>query len=325
MKILQTVKKVPGGMMVVPLLLGILVNTLCPKLLQMGGLTTSLWGPGAAGTGIAITMFCVGSQINVRQAGEVLKRGIVLTLAKFLAGAVVGILIGKIFGLGGILGISSLAIVSSVTNSNGGLYMSLAATYGSPEDVGANSILSINDGPFLTMLAFGLSGMANIPFISLVAAILPVFVGMILGNIDRDIAEFLKPGGAILIPFFAFSLGSGISVANLVSGGVRGIALGLFCVVWSGFVCILADKFINKRPGYAGAAIATAAGNCVATLKIIAEVSPNFAPYVESATVQCAAAVVVTVILVPILTATVAKIWGNNEEFEKRKVASKAS
>lgn len=140
MKILQTVKKVPGGMMVVPLLLGILVNTLCPKLLQMGGLTTSLWGPGAAGTGIAITMFCVGSQINVRQAGEVLKRGIVLTLAKFLAGAVVGILIGKIFGLGGILGISSLAIVSSVTNSNGGLYMSLAATYGSPEDVGANSI-----------------------------------------------------------------------------------------------------------------------------------------------------------------------------------------
>ena len=123
MKILQTVKKVPGGMMVVPLLLGILVNTLCPKLLQMGGLTTSLWGPGAAGTGIAITMFCVGSQINVRQAGEVLKRGIVLTLAKFLAGAVVGILIGKIFGLGGILGISSLAIVSSVTNSNGGLYM----------------------------------------------------------------------------------------------------------------------------------------------------------------------------------------------------------
>lgn len=34
MKILQTVKKVPGGMMVVPLLLGILVNTLCPKLLQ---------------------------------------------------------------------------------------------------------------------------------------------------------------------------------------------------------------------------------------------------------------------------------------------------
>ena len=65
--------------------------------------------------------------------------------------------------------------------------------------------------------------------------------------------------------------------------------------------------------------------NCVATPKIIAEVSPNFAPYVESATVQCAAAVVVTVILVPILTATVAKIWGNNEEFEKRKVASKAS
>lgn len=321
MKILQTVKKVPGGMMVVPLLLGVLVNTFCPWFLKLGGLTSSLWGSGSAGVGIAITMFCVGSQINLRQAGEVVKRGAVLLIAKFLAGAVLGIVIGKVFGLGGILGISSLALVSSITNSNGGLYMSLAATYGSPEDVGANSLLSINDGPFLTMVAFGLSGMASIPLTSLVAAILPVLVGMILGNIDRDIADFLKPGGALLIPFFAFCLGAGISIGNLISGGIRGVALGFLCVVWSGGICILADKFINRRPGYAGAAVATAAGNCVATPALIAEISPNFAPYVESATVQCAAAVVVTVILVPILTASVVKLWGNNEEFEAKKAA----
>ena len=36
--------------------------------------------------------------------------------------------------------------------------MSLSATYGSPTDVGAQSLLGINDGPFLTLLAFGMYG-----------------------------------------------------------------------------------------------------------------------------------------------------------------------
>lgn len=323
MKILQTVKKIPGGLMVVPLLLGVLVNTFIPQFLTLGGLTTALWGPAGANTAIAITMFCIGAQINFRQAGEVLKRGAVLLLAKFVAGAVLGIIIGKTLGLGGILGISALAIVSAVTNSNGGLYMSLAVTYGSPEDVGAQSLLSINDGPFLTMLAFGATGMANIPLASLAAAILPVLIGMILGNLDREIADFLAPASAILIPFFAFCLGAGISIGNLIAGGIRGILLGVICVGWSGLVCILADKFISRRPGYAGAAIASAAGNCVATPALVASVAPEFEPYVEAATVQCAAAVVVSVILVPLLTAWAAKRWGNDEEFEARKAAKR--
>ena len=73
MKILKTVQKVPGGLMVIPLLLGVFINTCFPWILDMGGLTTALWGSGAASTGIAITCFCVGTQINVRQAGEVLR------------------------------------------------------------------------------------------------------------------------------------------------------------------------------------------------------------------------------------------------------------
>lgn len=171
MKILQTVKKIPGGLMVVPLLLGMIVNTFCPGVLEIGGLTTALWGSAYASTGIAITCFCVGTQINFRQAGEVLKRGSVLLIAKFVAGATIGILVGKVFGLGGVLGISAVAMVSAITNSNGGLYISLASTYGDAEDVGAQSLLAINDGPFLTMIAFSASGLANIPLINLVAAI----------------------------------------------------------------------------------------------------------------------------------------------------------
>lgn len=319
MKILALVKKVPGGLMVVPLLLGVLVNALVPDILSMGGLTQALWGPAAANTAIAICMFCVGSQINVRQAGEVLKRGGVLLIAKFAAGALVGILVANTAGTAGVFGLSAVAIVAAITNSNGGLYLSLVGSFGDSKDLGAQSLLCINDGPFLTMLAFGASGIADIPVMSLVAAILPVAIGMLLGNLDRDIADFLAPAQSILIPFFAFCLGAGISLANLFVGGMQGILLGVFCVAWSGLVCILADRFINRRPGYAGAAVSSVAGNAVGTPALLAAAAPAMEPYVESATAQCAAAVIVSIILVPILTSWVARKWGNSEAFEAKK------
>ena len=270
MKILKTVQKVPGGMMVIPLLLGVILNTVCPSLLQAGGYVTALWSSGGANTAIAIFLFCVGAQIQLRQGGQILKRGFVLLFAKFLAGAVLGWVIGAIFGTAGVLGLSTLAIISAVTNSNGGLFMSLAGTFGDDTDIAAQAILNINDGPFLTLVAVGASGMADIPLQSILCAVAPILVGLILGNLDKDIADFLKPGLNVLIPFFAFCLGAGISLGNLVTGGLSGILLGVICVAWSGLFCILADKFILKRPGYAGAALSSAAGNCVATPAAVA-------------------------------------------------------
>lgn len=323
MKILAFVKKVPGGLMVVPLLLGVLVATLIPQVLQVGGLTTALWGPAGAGTAIAISMFCVGSQIDIRQAGEVLKRSAVLLISKYAAGALVGIVIAKTVGMQGIMGISVVAIVAAITNSNGGLYMSLSGTYGDHKDVAAQSLLSINDGPFLTMLTVGVAGLANIPLMDLLAAVAPVLIGMILGNLDRDISEFLAPAVSILIPFFAFCLGAGISVGNLLKGGVQGIILGVACVAISGTVCILADRYINKRPGYAGASVSSVAGNAVGTPALLAAAAPSLLPFQESATVQVASAVIVTVVLVPILTAWTVKKWGDGKTFDAKKSEKK--
>ena len=92
--------------------------------------------------------------------------------------------------------------------------MSLAGTFGDDTDIAAQAILNINDGPFLTLVAVGASGMADIPLQSILCAVAPILVGLILGNLDKDIADFLKPGLNVLIPFFAFCLGAGISLAT---------------------------------------------------------------------------------------------------------------
>ena len=129
MKILDSVKKVPGGLMVVPLLLGAVINTFFPEIMALGGLHSAFFSKAAATPAIAFFLVCVGAQIDFRNAPEAIKRGGVLLLTKFLAGALFGYAVAKLCGPAGFLGISSLAIISSVTNSNGGLFMALAGEF----------------------------------------------------------------------------------------------------------------------------------------------------------------------------------------------------
>ena len=295
--------------MVVPLLLGSVINMVFPEILDIGGLTTATFATGAASF-IGCSLLCVGSQITITQIGEPLKRSVVLLAAKFLAGFVPTLLVAKLFGPAGILGITPLMLLSAVTNSNGGLYLGLMGEFGDETDLAAQSLLGINDGPFLTLLGMGLAGLTTFNVTALLASVGTLIVGIVLGNLDDDIAKFLKPGVVLMIPFLAFCLGTGINLKNVASGGVIGIVLGLLTVVLSFIFVVGADKFILRRPGYAGAALCTAAGNAVATPKILGEISPALADQVPAATTAVAAAVIVTVLLVPIVTSYAARKWG---------------
>lgn len=310
MKILQTVKKVPGGLMVVPLFLGAIINMLFPELLNIGGMTTATFKTGA-GSFIGASLLCVGSQITVTKIGEPLKRGFVLLLAKFLAGFITTMLVAKIWGPNGVLGLTPLMLLAAVTNSNGGLYLGLMTQLGDENDLGAQSLLGINDGPFLTLLGMGLSGLASFDAIALVASVGTLIVGIILGNLDHDIRDFLEPGILFTLPFLSFCLGTGLNLKNIATGGVVGIALGLAVVVLSALFIFPADRYILKRPGYAAFALCTTAGNAVAVPAILAEVDPSLAGQVESATAAVATAVIVTAIITPILTSYAAKKYGS--------------
>lgn len=307
MKLLKAINKVPGGLMVIPLLLGATINTFFPGVLQIGGFTTALFKQGAMPL-IALFLLCNGAQITIKQAGVSLAKGTALTLVKFLIGAILGWFTGKFLGEAGLLGLSSLAIIAAVTNSNGGLYTALASQYGEPADVGAIAILSINDGPFLTMVAMGVSGLANIPFIALVAVIVPIIIGMILGNLDEDWKKFLEPGQRLLIPFFAFPLGAALDFKTIFKAGLPGLLLGLITVIFTGIAGYYTIKLLFKENKAVGAAIGTTAGNAVATPAAVAAVDPNLAPLVGAATAQVAASVIITAILCPLLVSYLDKI-----------------
>ena len=81
MQIYRAVTRVPGGMMVVPLFLGMSINTFAPNLLKIGGFTQALTGVGYP-TILGMYLFTVGTKMTVRAAPKMMLRGFGILLAK---------------------------------------------------------------------------------------------------------------------------------------------------------------------------------------------------------------------------------------------------
>lgn len=302
-KIKAFLEKVPGGMMVVPLLIAATINTFAPDLLRIGNFTQALFVDGSS-TLIALFLLCTGAQINLRNVGVSLGKGATLLATKWVVGAVVGLIAYIFADSNGLwLGLAPIAIIAAMTNSNGGLYVALVGQYGGKTDRAAYSLLALNDGPFFTMVAlaiFGAMGFVNGMFsvVSFISVLLPIIVGMVLGNLDEEMRKFLDKGSSMLIPFFAFALGMGIDFGSIIHGGLGGVILGLLTVFATGTAGYFVFKAFKWNP-IAGASEGSTAGNAVATPAAIAAASSSFAANVELATVQVAASVVTTAILLP--------------------------
>lgn len=297
--------------MVVPLLLAATINTLFPDLLRIGGFTEALF-VNSAGALIALFLLIAGTQINLRTARASVAKGVTLLVVKWLVGALVGLLAYWLADNNGLfLGLAPIAIIGAMTNSNGGLYIALAGQYGKEEDKAAYPFLALSDGPFLTMVAlsiFGAMGFAEGMFsaTSFIAVLLPLAVGIVLGNLDKEMGDFLYKGSDKLVPFFAFALGMGINFNAIIKGGLSGIMLGVITVILTGGGLYVLFKMLGWNP-IVGAAEGSTAGNAVGTPAAIAAANVAFAPIAELATVQIAASVVTTAILLPIFIGFLSK------------------
>ena len=300
MKIYRFINRVPGGLMVVPLFIGMVINTFFPTLLQIGGFTQALSGVGYP-TVLGMYLFTVGTKMTVRAAPRMLARGFGLLAAKVGTATLFALVVAHVFD-GNILGLSTLAVMVAMSDTNGGMFLALTGVMGNKDDSGTYVVQSIETGPFLTMLIFVGTGLAVIPWLTMVSVIAPIVVGAILGNLDEDLKQFFGTHEPIIVPFMAFTLGQTINLKSVVTAGLPGVALGVTVLVVTGTVCIVADRLLGGS-GVAGAAASSTAGNSAAVPQAVALADTSFAPVAAAATVQVTASVIVTAILTPLLTA----------------------
>lgn len=300
--IYATMQRIPGGLMLLPLILGAIIGTFAPDALSIGGFTTALFKNSALPL-IALLIFATGTQVNMRTGGPVLATAGTILLMKTIVPATLIIILARFVGLDGIWGVSILAMLAAFDNSNGGLWLAYTGQYGEARDRGAYVASAVNDGPFFSLLFLGASGMADIPLIAFVAALVPFLLGVAVGNLDVQWRNVLKPVPNIVIPFFAFALGTAIDLQSIVTGGISGLILGLVISPITGGLVYLGYRYILRRGGKSGLGFAagTTAGNAIATPAVVAAADPTFQQYVGTATAQVAACVLISSILAPIL------------------------
>jgi 2-keto-3-deoxygluconate permease len=324
----RAIEAVPGGMMVVPLLVGALIATFFPGTPKFFGSFTGALFSGAL-TILAVFYVCMGASIDFRATPYIVKKGGTLLFVKVGIAVLLGLVFGRVLGeapvtAGMFAGLSTLAVVASMNDTNGGLYMALMGQYGRPRDVGAYTIMSLESGPFLTMLTLGIAGLSAFPWQTLVGAVLPLFVGMIIGNLDREMRDFLSRAIPVMIPFFAFALGAGLDLSKVWQAGLLGLAMGVAVVVFTGIPLFFADR-LTGGTGVAGVAAASTAGNAAAVPAIVASANPAYADAAGPATILVAACVVVTAILVPVVTAWTARTFGRPEDATAEQPAEAAA
>ena len=298
---------IPGANILVPLLLGCLLNTLFPDLFKtLGSFTLGMTQQGA-GPLVGAFLLIVGTTISFKSAPAAAARGAIIIAVKQIVVVAVSLLILYVFN-DNLFGISAMVMLAACTGANNAMYAGLMGTMGNEAERGAVAITTLVVGPPVTMIVLGAAGQA------------PIVVGIILGNLFPSFKKMMAPALSAIIVLVFFAMGSTMTFGQLINGGLPGILLGVICSVVFAIPVIAVDK-LTGGTGVAGAAISSCAGANVATPAAMASV--NEAMYggavLATATAQVAACAIVTAILTPLVTS-----WCH-KHFEGQQSNSKAT
>ena len=119
------IERIPGGMVIVPLTVGALIATFAPGTAGFFGSFTGALFTGALPI-LAVFYVCMGSTIPFETLPQVAGKGGVLLGAKVAMGVMAALVMGHFLGTkpietGLLAGLSTLAVVAAINDTNGGL------------------------------------------------------------------------------------------------------------------------------------------------------------------------------------------------------------
>lgn len=307
MNILKTMKRVPGGLLIIPMLLAAIINTFFPNILQIGDPTTAVFTSDATMVLIGMILFISGIQLKLSQVMITLKRAGVLTFSRVIISWIAGWMFINIFGIDGFFGISAVAFVATITSCNPGLYLALMTSYGDNVDSAAFGILNLLAVPILPIMILNSASGVGIDYMNIVATLVPFLLGILLGNLDPNFQKLFSPGTVILLPFLGISFGSYIDLKVAFEAGLSGVFLTLLFLGVCMLPLIYIDRLILGQPGYAAAAICSVAGISLVVPTLAAKINPIYEPYTTKAIAQIAFVVILTSITAPIITKAIVK------------------
>ena len=297
--ILNWIKKVPGGLLLVPMVIVSVINTFCPNLVKIGGATEFLFTNTCTMYVVGLMLFFSGTQCMVSQVKEMVKIGGLLCVIKIVIMIAGCVAVQKVFGLDGFWRISLVTFVAVLASTNPGLYMAL--TSGNPTALSVFSLLNLLVMPAIPVTALNLASGYAMDWNSVISILIPFLIGMVLGNLDDEIRKMFQSGCTIVLPFMGFCLGGSINLIAAVKAGLGGLLCAVLFYVLTWIPLYWAEKKILKREGLVATAMSSIASFTATVPGIAAAANPVFEPYVETAVAQIALASLITCLVTPVL------------------------
>lgn len=298
---LKFMKKIPGGLLLIPMLISALFYTFAPDLLDVGAVSGAFFTKKGINYMLGLICFLSATSLDLRCFKKILRKQGSILLIKFILSLILGILFVKFFGLDGIFGISALAFITGISSLNPALYLAFAQDYGDEDDVAAFGLAEIFCMPAFSILIFSLSKSSTIDWTLLISILIPLIFGLIIGNIDRQMAEFFYPAITIITPIMGWSFGSGINIINAFEASFQGIFLSILFYLLTLPILFFYERKILKENGMTSLGISSIAGVSTSVPEILASSDQSLVGFSQSATSQLAMGVLITSIITPIL------------------------
>lgn len=298
---LKFMRKIPAGTLLIPMLIAALLNTFVPGLFNIGGLTEALFTPKGANYVVGLVSFCSATSIDIKKIASVLKKQGVLLLVKIIVCFIFGYGYISLFGQEGIMGVSAIAFIVAICSVNPSVYLAIVSDYGDKDDKVAFGLVGLVCIPAFPMLVYSITNGGSVDWTPIISTIIPIILGMIIGNLDKDMASLFSPGLPLLMPFLGWSVGSGINLIQAVQSGFSGVVITLFYYIVLLPPIYLTETKILKFDGISTLGMSTIAGLSAAMPMMFVSNNPELLEIATQATSQITFGVVLTSIITPSL------------------------
>lgn len=296
---LKFMRKVPGGMLIVPMVLAIIFNTLFPNALNIKGMTEASFTPKATQAIIGLMTFVSGANVKISALPRVFKKIGSLMLVRALVASLIAYLYFKFFGQEGIFGIPAISI-ACLGCISAAIYMALSLEYGEQTDRDGFVMTGFLTNPGILILIYSLSNINNFDVMNLVSSFAPLIVGMIIGNLDKDFAKFLDPLVNLLMPFLGWTFGMNVNLGQAFSQSVNGIILTVVLYAINLPIMFVFEKNVLKSNGLASLSLVAVGAVSIAAPGLLAETDSFVKANIGIISSQLAFVALITNIVTPI-------------------------
>lgn len=249
---------------------------------------------------IGIICFFSGLSLDVKSILNILKVQESLLLFKVILVSLISYLYIQLFGVSGVFGVSALSLVAVQNASHPSMFLALTDDFSMNEEQGAFGLVSIQCLPTVPLFLFSLSQTTAVDWSPIVSTLIPVILGIILGNLDQSIKEFFAPVTGYIMPLLGWQLGFGINLPDTFRSIPQGMLLVIVYYLIITLPMLFFERGILKNNGLNTISFNTVSGISISVPLMIASSNPELAHLVPPAAAAVTLAVIVTTILSPI-------------------------